>query len=56
LINYNMHIILCNNCISILTAMPPAKKRITSIVRPERLSEVREALFRAGVTGISISR
>jgi len=31
-------------------------KLITCIVRPERLSEVREALFRAGVTGLTISR
>jgi nitrogen regulatory protein P-II 1 len=31
-------------------------KLITSIIRPERLSEVKTALFRAGVTGISISR
>jgi nitrogen regulatory protein P-II 1 len=31
-------------------------KLISCIVRKERLSEVREALFRAGVTGITISR
>ncbi|HET8622881.1 MAG TPA: P-II family nitrogen regulator [Gemmatimonadales bacterium] len=31
-------------------------KLITCIIRPERLSEVKTALFRAGVTGISISR
>ena len=31
-------------------------KLITAIVRPERLPEVKAALFRAGVTGISISR
>lgn len=31
-------------------------KLITAIVRPERLPEVKTALFRAGVTGISISR
>ena len=31
-------------------------KLITCIIRPERLPEVREALFRAGVTGITISR
>ena len=30
-------------------------KLITCIIRPERLSEVREALFRAGVTGLTIS-
>jgi nitrogen regulatory protein P-II 1 len=31
-------------------------KLITCIIRPERLAEVKAALFRAGVTGISISR
>jgi nitrogen regulatory protein P-II 1 len=31
-------------------------KLITTIVRPERLPEVKAALFRAGVTGISLSR
>ncbi len=31
-------------------------KLITAIVRPERLAEVKAALFRAGVTGITISR
>ncbi|SRR5204862_3593073 len=31
-------------------------KLITTIVRPERLPEVKEALFRAGVTGITVSR
>ncbi len=31
-------------------------KLITAIVRPERLVEVKAALFRAGVTGITISR
>jgi nitrogen regulatory protein P-II 1 len=31
-------------------------KLITAIVRPERLPEVKAALFRAGVTGITISR
>lgn len=31
-------------------------KMITCIIRPERLAEVKAALFRAGVTGISISR
>jgi nitrogen regulatory protein P-II 1 len=31
-------------------------KLITCIIRPERLAEVKTALFRAGVTGISISR
>jgi nitrogen regulatory protein P-II 1 len=29
---------------------------ITTVVRPERLPEVKEALFRAGVTGITLSR
>lgn len=31
-------------------------KLVTCIIRPERLQEVKTALFRAGVTGISISR
>ncbi|HXI33440.1 MAG TPA: P-II family nitrogen regulator [Gemmatimonadales bacterium] len=31
-------------------------KLITTIVRPERLAEVKAALFRAGVTGITLSR
>lgn len=31
-------------------------KLITAIIRPERLSEVKTALFRVGVTGISLSR
>ena len=31
-------------------------KLITCIVRPERLSAVKEALFRAGVTGITLTR
>lgn len=31
-------------------------KLITCIIRPERLPEVKAALFRAGVTGITISR
>src|SRR5437016_6233144 len=31
-------------------------KLITAIVRPERLPEVKAALFRAGVTGITLSR
>lgn len=31
-------------------------KLITTIVRPERLPDVKVALFRAGVTGITISR
>ncbi len=31
-------------------------KLITTIVRPERLAEVKAALFRAGVTGITLTR
>ncbi len=31
-------------------------KLITCVIRPERLPEVKTALFRAGVTGITISR
>ena len=31
-------------------------KLITTIVRPERLPEVKAALFRAGITGIKIGR
>ena len=31
-------------------------KLITAIVRPERLPEVKAALFRAGVTGITLTR
>lgn len=31
-------------------------KLITCIIRPERLAAVKEALFRAGITGITISR
>src|SRR5437762_10869092 len=31
-------------------------KLISCVIRPERLGEVKEALFQAGVTGISISR
>ncbi|HEY0997605.1 MAG TPA: P-II family nitrogen regulator, partial [Gemmatimonadaceae bacterium] len=31
-------------------------KLITAIVRPERLPEVKAALFRAGVTGMTLSR
>jgi nitrogen regulatory protein P-II 1 len=31
-------------------------KLITCVIRPERLSAVKEALFRAGVTGITLSR
>lgn len=31
-------------------------KLITAVVRPERLPEVKAALFRAGVTGMTLSR
>jgi nitrogen regulatory protein P-II 1 len=31
-------------------------KLITAVVRPERLTAVKEALFRVGVTGMTISR
>ncbi|GGJ42130.1 P-II family nitrogen regulator [Deinococcus roseus] len=31
-------------------------KLITAIIRPERLGNVKEALFKVGVTGISLSR
>jgi nitrogen regulatory protein P-II 1 len=31
-------------------------KLITTIVRPERVAPVKEALFRAGVTGITVTR
>jgi nitrogen regulatory protein P-II 1 len=31
-------------------------KLITTIVRPERVASVKEALFRAGVTGITVTR
>ena len=31
-------------------------KLITTIIRPERLPAVKAALFRAGVTGITITR
>ena len=31
-------------------------KLVTAIIRPERLSAVKESLFEAGVTGITISR
>lgn len=31
-------------------------KLITCIIRPERLAAVKEALFRAGVTGLTVSR
>ena len=30
-------------------------KLITTIVRPDRLAEVKAALFRAGITGIRLS-
>jgi nitrogen regulatory protein P-II 1 len=31
-------------------------KLITTVIRPDKLAEVKTALFRAGVTGITISR
>jgi nitrogen regulatory protein P-II 1 len=31
-------------------------KLITCVIRPERLQDVKEALFRAGVTGITVTR
>ena len=31
-------------------------KLITAVIRPERLAQVKEALFRAGVTGMTLSR
>jgi len=31
-------------------------KLITAIIRPEKLADVKEALFRMGVTGVSLSR
>jgi nitrogen regulatory protein P-II 1 len=31
-------------------------KLITTVIRPERLADVKAALFRAGVTGITITR
>ena len=31
-------------------------KLITAVVRPDRLREVKEALFRVGVTGMTLSR
>lgn len=31
-------------------------KLITAIIRPERLPEVKAALFRAGITGVTVSR
>ena len=31
-------------------------KLITCVIRPERLQDVKEALFRAGITGITITR
>jgi nitrogen regulatory protein P-II 1 len=36
--------------------MLPVMKLITTIVRPERLADVKAALFRAGITGITLSR
>jgi nitrogen regulatory protein P-II 1 len=52
---------ICRLCIILLTPVVgrdsfSGMKLITTIVRPERLPEVKAALFRAGVTGISLSR
>jgi nitrogen regulatory protein P-II 1 len=35
---------------------PPQMKLITTIIRPERLADVKAALFRAGVPGITVTR
>src|SRR6266581_103762 len=53
--------ILCIICTIPLTphvtgARFSTMKLITTIVRPERLPEVKAALFQAGVTGITLSR
>lgn len=37
-------------------ANPRPVKLITAIIRPERLPEVKAALFRAGVTGVTLTR
>jgi nitrogen regulatory protein P-II 1 len=31
-------------------------KLITAVIRPEKLAEVKQALFRAGITGMTLSR
>jgi len=36
--------------------LAPTMKLITAVVRPDRLREVKEALFRVGVTGMTLSR
>src|SRR5216117_2263702 len=51
----------CISCTILLTprvtgARFSIMKLITTIVRPERLPEVKAALFQAGVTGITLSR
>src|SRR5437879_5776310 len=48
----------CTNCLTTFRRRRKlgSMKLITTIVRPERLAEVKAALFRAGVTGISLSR
>src|SRR5437867_11505608 len=56
-----MSFICCRSCTFSLTAdnmwaSLGSMKLITTIVRPERLPEVKAALFRAGVTGITLSR
>jgi nitrogen regulatory protein P-II 1 len=43
--------------ISSATAIPSTgMKLITAIIRPERLPDVKAALFRAGVTGVTLTR
>ena len=37
-------------------APPPSVKLITAVIRPDRLPEVKAALFRVGVTGMTLSR
>jgi nitrogen regulatory protein P-II 1 len=38
------------------TALESSMKLISTVIRPEKLPDVKAALFRAGVTGITISR
>ena len=46
--------ILSDACRGICTLSPV--KNIVTVVRPERLHAVKEALFRVGVTGMTLSR
>ena len=53
--------ISCKSCTNSLTqgklgATLSNMKLITTIVRPERLPDVKAALFQAGITGITLSR